>query len=213
MFRMSFLNYLAVASLWPASHFVSSSALELGLPCGEVVIFGLNMGCFQQREHLASLSLWRLKVSPLQWLLGWCGTLNKHKLCGHYQSCVCRVQEVTVPEPQVYIMWSSNPAALSTAVGLLLVPLIQRREIGGSRPVANPLDFDGTKEIVNAHLHGSFAEALVLLPRWPAMPFEFTQRSPTWLFASVLLSLFYICDFSTCFQNYFFCSFPITLQR
>lgn len=120
-------------------------------------------------------------------------------------SAECR--RLQSPEPQVYIMCSSNPTALNTAVGLLLVPLIQQREIGESRPVANPLDFDGTKEIVNAHLHGSFAEALVLLPRCPATPFEFTQWSPTWLFASVLLSLFYICDFSTCFQNYFFVHF------
>lgn len=117
-------------------------------------------------------------------------------------SAECR--RLQSPEPQVYIMCSSNPTALSTAVGLLLVPLIQWREIGGSRPVANPLEIDGTREIVNIHLHGSFAEALILPPRWPAMRFEFTQRSPTWLFACVHLSLFYISNFSTCFQNYFF---------
>lgn len=75
----------------------------------------------------------------------------------------------------------------------------------GSTPVASPMNFDGTKEIFNAHLYGGFSGALILQPScWPAVQFEFEQGSPTWLFACVLLSLFYICNFSMCFQNYFF---------
>lgn len=50
----------------------------------------------------------------------------------------------------------------------------------------------------------SFARDLML---WPATQFKFKQKSPMWLLACVLLSLFCICNFSVCFQNDFFIHF------